>query len=160
MATRSRLCGAICGYVGVSMLSMVVLTGCYHYTPSTFDAVSTESYVRAGLTGEKAVDLEQELGGLSLWVEGEVLERDLERNAILLAVPRRASTQASSSTRLRQRIWIGEQEVSRIEIRRIDRRRTVLLAAGVGTAVAVLLARALGIGSVDSTDGPPGGSEP
>lgn len=140
---------------GVIGLWMVVLGGCYQYTPAPFETVSPEVHVRASLTSEKSLEVERTLGAFRSQVEGEVLERASDREAILLAVPRlQVGDQRTQSARLRQWLWIEERDVVRVEVRSLDRGKTGLVLGVATAAVGYLLHRALGAGSVD-TDQPP-----
>ena len=132
------------------------LVGCYQYTPATFSEVAPDANIRVSLATEKAIGLEEELGGIHRRIDGTLLEKDVAQNAVLLMVPLdRLVGRSYDQSRLQQRIWFEEKDIVLLETRTLNRQRTGLVAGAVATVVGVLLFRALGGGSVDTETEPP-----
>ena len=154
-APRAVRRAAACGWLALAAHA----AGCYGYTP-----VGTPSGpgpgVQLELTDQQRVDLRGAIGDFPLRVEGRLT--DLADSTYTLSV------QSVESVRGEVTRWAGEPftfrraGVSLVRVKRLDRTRTVLTAAGAVAAVGVFIATRslLGLGGATSDRGnirPPDG---
>jgi hypothetical protein len=143
---------------GLAALGCFIATGgCYSYQPVPPAAVAPGAAVRAELTSEGVLRLEPLLGTLQREVIGEVIEAD-GRQLLMLA---RTGSRFDGVTPVleRQRIVIDQQEILRLEQRRLQRTRSAVFSAAlasalVGTAIYFFTARSRG-GETRQPDGGP-----
>lgn len=123
----------------VAIAAVALVTGCYNYSPVEMGGVAPGSDVRATLTTEKSLQLEEELGQRRSVLEGEVLDADA--GSILVAVAWYRPDPRRGTEPLTQRIRLREDEILEVEARRLDRLRTGGFLGVVGTAAAFLVIR-------------------
>lgn len=121
---------------------LLVLGGCYTYTPVELDSIPIGSGVQAHLSAEGAVRLRERTGvGDGAFTDrrvgGTLLERDAER--ILLNVPWVNTQSVYQPQALTQRIDLSRNDIIELRHRRLDRTRTGILVASAALAAAVLL---------------------
>ncbi|MGH7713371.1 MAG: hypothetical protein ACREOG_18940, partial [Gemmatimonadaceae bacterium] len=134
---------------------LVLGAACYNYVPISSGAPPVGSEFRAHLTDDGSTRLTPVLGAQVAMVEGRV--SGANDSAYIVSVS------ATTNRAQVQTFWTGESitlprsAVQSMEARRLDRRRTWLIAAG-GIVGGVLAAQVFGLGGKASGDG--GGPPP
>lgn len=146
------------GSVLAALGCAVAATGCYSYQMVAPTAVSPGTRIRAHLSNEGLVRLEPVLGGFQREVEGEVIEAT-EGQLLLLARTGLTLRDNSAPFLDRQRIVIEQEELLRVEERRLERTRSAAFTAFVGSAlvgaaVYFFTGRSRGRGVRGPSDGP------
>ncbi|MBI4539215.1 MAG: hypothetical protein HY704_06890 [Gemmatimonadetes bacterium] len=132
----------------------ILLAGCYRYVPARMGGVPPGTAVRVHLTEEGARRLEELTGRERRQVSGELLGWG-EQVLISAAVP---AADGMVDRGLRQRIIVARDEVVAVEVRELDRVRTVVLVAGVAAgATAAIVGAFTGGGGEGSRPEPPDG---
>ena len=137
MATRvgSKL---VSGLLAVGCVA--ASTGCHTYRMITPDAVSPGTTVRAHLTPPGVARLTGALGNPLNTVEGEVVETGAQLHLLARNESANPLETGVASPFLRQRIIIGRDELSGIEERVLDGKKTaVVTTALVGTLTALFV---------------------
>jgi hypothetical protein len=135
---------------------MPLLVGCYSYTPIEAAVAPAGSEVRARITGAASDRIAPLLGTFDNRVlVGSVVEN--KAGAMLLEVPTGAMPNVTASlVQLQTRVPLGPADLVSLERRKIDVRRTSLLAAGIAAGAALGVAAALRAGGEgDAGKGPP-----
>jgi hypothetical protein len=148
MMSRSR---ATLGVVGAAFS-----LGCYTYVPATLDAVPVGTEVRALLSTEKELALRDSLGVELHPLHGTLVERQDGR--LLLSVRTGIGSRELGSQPLYQRVGVTPQDVLRVDVRRLQRTKTVAFAftlAGAGTLLAIATVAILRPGSPGGGGGGP-----
>jgi len=130
VTSRSR---ATLGVVGAA-LSL----GCYTYVPATLEAVPVGTEVRALLSTEKELALRDSLGVELHPLHGTLVDRQDGR--LLLSVRTGIGSRELGSQLLYQRVGVTPQDVLRVDVRRLQRTKTVAFAfalAAAGTLLAI-----------------------
>ena len=141
------------GVLGIAAAALSV--GCYTYTPITLDAVPVGSEVRALLSTEREVALRDSLGVALHPLEGTLVDR--EDGRLLLSVRVGVGSRELGSQLLYQRVGITPQDVLRVDVRRLQRTKTVAFAVGIASAATLVTLAALGKLNPGSSDGGGGG---
>ena len=141
--------------------ALLLLAACYRYVPSTRDALAPGAEVRLSLTPEGTSQLVPLLGNQTTAVEGRVLNASDTAYVLALSGTLK-SLGANGSSSVSRTIWAGDSVaipgvvVGTVERRRLDSRRTTLLAivgAACATATVRVLVHALGGKSSGGGDG-------
>lgn len=124
--------------VTLTMLLTPLLAGCYRYVPVNADALAAGSRVRLAVTAEGA----ERIGGLHRdeRIEGRVV--DVPANgSIMLEVPQPSGDApvGITSRPLFSRVELRPRDLTGIELKSLDRTRTILLVAGSAAVAAVLV---------------------
>ena len=129
--------------------------GCYTYVPATLDVVPVGTEVRALLSTKTELALRDSLGVDLHPLRGTLVDRQDGR--LLLSVRTAVGSRELGSQPLYQRIAVTPQDVLRVEVRRLQRTKTVAFAfAVVGVATLVTLG-ALGKLNLGGSNGGGGG---
>jgi hypothetical protein len=135
--------------------ALLLSASCYNYVPISTGAPPLGSEFRARLTDDGTTRLTPLLGAQVAVVEGRV--SDANDSAYVVSVS------ATTNRAQQQTFWTGESislprsSVQTIEARKLDRRKTWLIAA-IGVAGGILTARIFGWGG--SASGGDGGTPP
>lgn len=125
---------------GIAIAAAVTL-GCYTYVPAELDAVPVGSDVRGLLSTEARLALRDTLGQDLATLRATLVAREPGR--LLLAVRSNEGEPRYGSRALFQHVALAPGDVLRVELRQLDRPRTiataVLAAAGVAAIVAYVL---------------------
>lgn len=141
------------------LLPLIVSSwGCYAYVPTTVDAVSEGSHVRAVITTERQEALRGEIGIIESPMAGQVIQKRSDR--LLLSV-RAASTDAEFGSRsLYQRVEIPDEDVLRVDERQVSPAKTAGIVAVTSGGAVVLMAVVFGGESVAGSGSGGGGLPP
>src|SRR5438067_1959118 len=128
---------------GLRFLAMLCLVGCYSYQPITLTAAPVGMEVRARITGAASDRVAPLIGSFDTRVlDGNVV--DNSSGVMTLEVPTGGMPNITEGVvRLRTRVPIAPVDLVTLEQRKLDVRRTVLLAGGVAAAVSVGVALAI-----------------
>lgn len=129
--------------------------GCYSYVPSTMNAVPVGARVRALLSTEAEVALHDSLGLELRSLNGTLVERQDSR--LLFQVRTASGAAAFGSRPLNQRIAVSEQDVLRVDVRRMSRLKTGALIAALVGAAAVVAIEGFGLLKPGTPQPPPTG---
>ncbi len=130
--------------------------GCYAYVPATLDVVPVGAEVRALLSTDAELALRDSLGVQLRPLHGTLVDRQNDR--LLLSVRAGVGSRALGSQPLYQRIGVTPRDLVRVDIRRLQRSKTVAVAiaiAGAATFLAVEGIKVLRPGSSGGGGGPP-----
>jgi hypothetical protein len=119
----------------VVVLGVVALGGCYSYRVVPVERAPVGETVRARVSSTEAERLRDVLGRDDRVVEGELLAQP--DSAILVAV---RTSLVGASVQTHQRVTLPRQGLLELEVRRLDRWKTLVVAGvvvGAATAVAV-----------------------
>jgi hypothetical protein len=114
----------------MTLVLSVVASGCYAHVPVSPDEVVPGTDVRVRVSAAEADRLEAEAGITDRTFRGEVLENGPTN--LLLQVPVPANERFGG--RLYNRVSVPPQQLLEVEVRELDRPKT-LLAVGAGVAV-------------------------
>lgn len=115
-------------------LLATLASGCYRYGDVTADALRPGARVRARISAAEAEQLAQQLGSVRRVLEGEVVAADA--SAVTVAV--QADIQPGSmGSALRQRVALAPASILEVQVRELDRARTVGAVAAGAALVAV-----------------------
>ena len=131
-------------------VTLLALPGCYTYRPATLEAVPTGAAMRGLLATEARIGLEDRLRLRFDFVSGTLVERHAD--SLLLEV---RTLSAADGRPLFQRVALANADVLRVDIKRLDKARTIALAAGLATLA--VLTVATGFWSTGIGDGGGGG---
>lgn len=113
--------------------AFLALVGCHHYTESPPETIAPGTEVRVHLSsGEDAphsVLLESHMRAVQARWEG------VEASRFAISVPGEEVREGLQSRILRQRIVLEGEEVSRVEVRSLDRTRTAVVVAALGVGL-------------------------
>jgi hypothetical protein len=129
--------------------------GCYTYAPATVDVVPVGAQVRALLSTEAEVALRDSLGVDLHPLQGTLVDR--EEGRLLLSVRTGVGSRELGSQVLYQRVAVTPQSVVRVDVRRLQRSKTVAFVIGVASAAALVTLAALGKLNPGGSDGGGGG---
>jgi hypothetical protein len=141
---------AVLGLAGAALS-----VGCYTYVPATLDAVPVGTEVRALLSTEAELALRDSLGVEFRPLHGTLVERHDGR--LLLSVRTGIGARELGSQLLYQRIGVTPQDVLRVDVRRLQRTKTVAFAVAIAAAATVVTLGALGKLNPGSPGGGGGG---
>ena len=142
---RARL-GALAAALGL---------GCYSYVPVTLETVPVGTEMRALVSAEREVALRDSLGVSVHPLHGTLVER--EDGRVLLAVRTAVGSPAFGSQPLFQHIRLTQQDVVRVDMRRLQRGKTTALALAVASVATVVTLGLLGKLNPGSPGGGGGG---
>ncbi|HEY3280203.1 MAG TPA: hypothetical protein VGJ83_06800 [Gemmatimonadales bacterium] len=149
MTTHPR---AVLGLAGAALSF-----GCYTYVPATLDAVPVGTEVRALLSTEAELALRDSLGVELRPLRGTLVDR--QNGRLLLSVRTATGARELGSQLLYQRIGVTPQDVLRVDVRRLQRTKTVALAVAIAGVATLATLGALGKlnpgGSTGGGGGPP-----
>jgi hypothetical protein len=126
------------------------LAGCYAYRPATWQALPPGTEIRGLLSTEARVGLEERLHRRFDQIDGRLVERN--GDSVLVDVRWLSTTDGRP---LYQRVVLSEQDVLRVDVKRLDKLRTVALVAGLVTIA--IASVATGFWSTGGDDGGGGG---
>ncbi|HEV8305970.1 MAG TPA: hypothetical protein VGQ25_13465 [Gemmatimonadales bacterium] len=144
------------GGVALCLAATGLSLGCYTYAPVTLDAVPVGAQVRALLSTEAELALRDSLGVELRPLHGTLVDR--EEGRVLLSVRAGVGSRELGSQLLYQRVGVAPQDVLRVDVRRLQRGKTVAFAlaiAGAATIVAIKAVAILRPGSRDNGGGGP-----
>jgi len=130
--------------------------GCYAYVPAKVDVVPVGAEVRALLSADAELAFRDSLGVELRPLHGTLVDRQNDR--LLLSVRTGVGSRTLGSQPLYQRIGVTPRDVVRVDIRRLQRGKTVAVALAIAGAVAFLAIegiRVLRPGSPGGGGGPP-----
>ncbi len=133
-------------------VSLAVLPGCYSYSYLPADQISPGKIVRARLTAAEAEKHQTVLRQNDRVFQGTIISETPE--AFLLQVP---VATGQSGERLNQRITVPMSQLLEIEVRNLDRLKTVGVVAAATIAAGFLVASQFGDGDPTPTPSPPKG---
>lgn len=128
---------------------LVMVTGCYSYSPAQLETIAPGQAVRVRLTAEEAARLEPIRVTDARLMEGVVVQRS---GSELLMDSHVGSLDPQRGTRsLIQRINVPVGEIQEVELRRLDTLKTGATVGGfaLATTAIILAARGGGIGGRD-----------
>ena len=126
------------------------LAGCYTYRPATWQVLPAGTEIRGLLSTEARVGLEDKLRRRIDRIDGTLVERN--GDSVLVDVRWLSTTDGRP---LYQRVVLAQRDVLRVDVKRLDRVRTVAFVAGLVTVAVVSVAT--GFWSTLSGDGGDGG---
>ena len=133
---------------------LLLLGGCTVYVPLDPDvAPPPGTNVRARLTTPGAVRVSDRVGSPVQEVEGEVLSFRGDSLGLSLM----ATTEYGRPWDSAEMLTLSTLEISRLEEKRLDRRRTAFLAGGVGVVSGVIVAALFNAAGSSKDDDPGGG---
>ena len=133
------------------------LAGCYTFQPVSYDQISPGATVRARVTGEWSDSVAEVLRSDSRVVEGTVVDKP-GGERVMMEVTVQNELRGIEFQSLRQRVSLPRSAFVELELKELDRGRTVGVAALAAGAVAVFVIQQL---SKDSGGGAlPGGGGP
>lgn len=135
--------------------SAALTLSCYTYVPATVDVVPVGAQVRAMLSTEAELALRDSLGVELRPLHGTLIDRQADR--LLLSVRAGVGSQQLGSQPLYQRVGVTPQDVLRVDIRRLQRSKTVAFALAVAGAAAFLAIEAINVLRPGSPGGGGGG---
>jgi hypothetical protein len=130
--------------------------GCYSYVPASLDVVPVGAEVRALLSTDAELALRDSLGVELRPLHGTLIDRQNDR--LLLSVRAGVGSRALGSQPLYQRIGVTPRDVLRVDIRRLQRSKTVAVALAIAGAAAFLAIEGIKVlrpGSPGGGGGPP-----
>ena len=132
------------------VLLSLAAVGCHTYQPIALDEIQPSMTVRARLSAERAEEIARvhPVGGGV--IDGKVLGSDSEELQIL--VPLRQPTGVRSEQAIGVPLGIPNQDILLVELKKLDRTKTGLLAVGGAALVGLLFSQ--------SMDGGGGGDDP
>jgi hypothetical protein len=143
--------------VALGAAGAALALGCYTYVPATIEAVPVGTEVRALLSTEAELALRDSLGVELRPLRGTLVDRQGGR--LLLSVRTGVGSRDLGSQALYQRIGVTPQDVLRVDVRRLQRTKTVAFAFAVAGVAALVTLGALGKlnpgGSGGGGGGPP-----
>jgi len=116
--------------------SAALTLGCYAYVPATLDVVPVGAEVRALLSTDAELALRDSLGVELRPLHGTLVDRQNDR--LLLSVRTGVGSRALGWQPLYQRIGVTPRDVVRVDIRRLQRSKTVAVALAIAGAAAFL----------------------
>ena len=134
----------------VYLYASFAIAGCYSYRPARWQTLPAGTEVRGLLSTEARVGLEERLHRRFDQIDGTVVERN--GDSVLVDVRWLSTTDGRP---LYQRVVLAEQDVLRVDVKRLDKLRTIALVAGVVTIA--LASVATGFWSTGGDDGGGGG---
>ena len=144
MSIRNR---AVC----LLVLFLPSLGGCYTYASMPVEQIPPGSDVRARISGAEADSLTQELGReQDRVIVGELTEK--RASDVLLSVPSLVHSSTGSNDRVYQRITIPKSSLFEVEVRRLDRWKTVGIMAVAAAILSTIAIKQFG------NNGNPGGA--
>jgi hypothetical protein len=141
------------GVLGIAAAALSL--GCYTYAPVTLDAVPVGSEVRALLSTEAELALRDSLGTELHPLQGTLVDRQPGR--LLLSVRTGVGARELGSQVLYQRVGVTPQDVLRVDVRRLQRTKTVALGVAIAGVATLVTLGALGKLNPGRPDGGGGG---
>lgn len=126
----------------LGVLGTALSLGCYTYVPATLDVVPVGTEVRAVLSTEAEVALRDSLGLELRPLRGTLVDRQDGR--ILFSVRTAIGSRELGSRLLYQRIGVTPQDVLRVDVRRLQRTKTVAFAVALASVATIVTLGALG----------------
>lgn len=141
--------------VWVGLLAIACATpGCYRYSTTGVEDLAPGAEVRVRVTPETVTRVREQIPAAGPVMEGRLLARTAD--GLLLAVPVLSEVRGMRVEALHQRVEVSMPAVLELELRELDRTRTLLVVGGGLTAVAALvIPRLTGEGSSRREDGTP-----
>lgn len=134
------------------VIAALVSGGCYSYVPADAEIVPVGANIRAHLSREGALQVEELTGRFRRVLDGEVLGLD-EQDLVLSARIEPVNASPLARQPMEQPIRVPWESIARVEIRQFDARRTGLFIGGVTATLVGALAYAIRVEN-------PGGSKP
>jgi len=138
------------------VLAVLGLTGCHTFQPVSYDQVAPGSIVRARVTGEWSDSIAEVLRSDSRVVEGTVVDKP-GGDRMLVEVTVQNELRGIQFQSLRQRVALPRSAFVELELKELDRGRTVGVAALAAGAVAAFVIQQLTKDTGGSTLPGPGG---
>lgn len=124
--------------VRAAVLAAALLgAGCYKYEPLKVPEAESGQTVRAFLTPDRAVELQETAGIQGRWVTGRVVSAD--DREIMLEIPSATVSAGGMSRRLRQRVALPSDQLLDLQARSVDTWKTGLVAGAVAAAAVGLV---------------------
>jgi len=117
---------------------------CYRYVPIPTGAPAPNEEVRVRITDDAAARLSKDIGVFSTSIEGQYAVQP--HDSVSVAVPIDREYRGVTVGTTTQTLYLGRSEVLAVQRRQFDRRRTVLLSAGIVAGFAALAASIVQIG--------------
>ncbi len=119
------------------LLTLLTLTapGCYAHHPVPFSAAPSGEVVRVHLSDEGVRRMEETFGVRQRQIQGELLTAAPDHLLLAFTPPAPPGARGVSSTRREFRISPGQ--VSEVEVRELDRKRTTALFVGGGLVLSL-----------------------
>lgn len=137
------------------LASLAVLAGCHTFQPVTYEALAPGQDVRARVTGVWADSLDAFLLRDARTFEGQVVEN--RPGSVLLEVPVHSEYTGMALRSIRQRVELPPEAFVDLELKRMDRGRTLgAVAAGAVVVAAVAIAQLTGDSGGAPSPGEPG----
>jgi len=118
-------------------------SGCYSYHVVPVEQLPIGSSVRVRVQATEAERIGALLGRDDRLLDGRLLARESD-NSILLAVPTSVGADATGVGPLHQRVMLPRASLLEVEVRRLDKLKTVGVVAAVGAATATAAIAAFG----------------
>jgi len=133
----------------VATLVLLLQTACYSLQPLELSVPSAETRVVAQLTDQGTVDMSNLIGPGATEVEGIVARADDQSWTLrLIRVDQRGGT---STPWNREEVVFPRSALTRVTVKRIDKARSWMLAAGI-TAAAILVGVSFGVFTIGTED--------
>jgi hypothetical protein len=141
--------------VALCLSGAALSLGCYTYLPTTLDAVPVGGEVHAVLSTERELALQDSLGVSLRPLRATLVARGDDR--VLLSVRTAVGSRELGSQGLYQRIGVAPQDVLRVDVRRLQRGKTVALALAVAAVATIAAIETVAILRPGTPDGGGGG---
>ena len=144
------------------MALLIMCSGCARWVPARVGEVPVGTDVRLRLSDDGAAQLEELTGTRQSEVSGQLLQWGSE---VMVSAALQTAGAGASSSNLRQRFVVDEENIVGVDIQELDRTRTGLFIGSVavagGAAIVWIVSQLTGGGTAAPTDPPsPGPSEP
>ena len=136
-------------------LAPLLLAGCYRYTGVPAAEAPAAGEVRVTLADSARAALAPQIGPAGAVLQGQVAGAPSD-GWIALAVTGVTRTNGVDEFWRGERVRVPVAALTRVEVRRLDRRRSALLAAGVAGAVVLLRAVSGSEAAISGGGNPPG----
>jgi hypothetical protein len=149
----------------IAAIGLVLLpsAACYGYHPVPVSGLRSGMDIRVRLSGDGARRAEERSGGAAGIERDAVVSGVVGRtgsDSLLLAIPSTVYEGDFRAKTLTREVELARRDMSGVEVRRLDRWKSALVAGGVGVATFLLLRQARrGAGSSGSTPIPGGPPE-
>lgn len=119
-------------------VTLLTTSGCYSYRPTTLETVPVGTEIRGLLSTEARITLEDSLRLQLSTLHGTLVERN--GDSLLVTVRSVAAGSTTEGRPLYQRIALAQGDVLRVDVKRLDKPRTIALVAAVATfAIAAVI---------------------
>lgn len=135
--------------------SMILVTGCYTYTPTRLDTIRPGQDVRVRLSGEATDRLEAVRFTDDRLMTGTLVEESPAELIFETAV-RQTATPMQGARALTQRLDLSPADILEVETRSLSNSRTGALVAAIGAGVGAIVIAAIQGGGGNQNGGDPG----